>query len=631
MEPLQSGDPNPPMLGEYKLLGRLGEGAMGVVYLALSPGGRKVAIKVIRPELARDPEFRARFALEVATVRKVSGLYTAAVIDAVLDGPVLYLVTVFINGPTLAQSISDNGLLPLSAVQSLAAALAEGLRAIHAQGIVHRDLKPGNVMLAADGPRLIDFGIVRALESSSHTSTGTVLGTPSYMSPEQATGAEVGPPSDIFSLGALLAFAASGRPPFGEGAAVAILFRIASQPADTSGVPAEIRPLIDRCLAKGPAQRPTAGGLLAELGAASSRDALPGSLAGEAAEPGQDEQATEAAGFASVVESVASPTGIARNLRGPTQRERQRRGVPQAVTGVSAGIQARLDRPQEKNRAEARGYSSYEELRRIHTAPEFARRLARLAAEAAGEGVESATWALTAWPAGVTAADIEAVRAGRRIPSEQLLDAYLVSLGVSPDYLKYWHGALGRVHAATAEIINLRTRAIQLEHDLEREWAAVRRRRSPNPLIRTRARMDAQRTDPHGVARASTYGQLQGEVVTLARRLESRNTLDGPYGKILPDAPWSLRDALDHGESRDADGEPVWLGEAIQGVKDTIEALARVQVDASGVDLRNLVIPERDAVIGVIWTPDTKWPDGIVDLIREPRSRRIHPGVFQVI
>ena len=672
MEPLQRGDPNPSVLGEYTLVGRLGEGAMGVVYLARSPGGRLVAIKMIRPELARDPEFRARFAREVAAVRKVSGLYTAAIIDAVLDGPVPYLVTAFIDGPTLAQSISDHGRLPVPTLRSLAAALAEGLRAIHALGIVHRDLKPGNVMLAADGPRLIDFGIVRALEGSSHTSTGAVLGTPSYMSPEQATGGEVGPPSDIFSLGALLAFAASGRPPFGEGAAVAILFRIATQPADISGVPAEVRPLIDRCLAKDPAQRPTAGDLLTELGEANAPDEPPKILADRPAGLGQDGQGAESAGpepeEASGPEPIKSPADIARELRAAQPaggnlgwpehpatvkalqaKDKQRGHAGQAAEPVTGSPLAKLREQvraatREENHRESRieehvrlieGRARYEDLERIRTAPEFARRLALLAAEAAGEDVVPATWAASAWPAGVTTADIEAVQAGRLIPSRQLLDAYLVSLGVSPDHLQYWHEPLRRVRAATAGVINLRTRAIQLARDLDREHDAVRRRRSSNPLTRARARMEAQRADPNGIARASIYGQLYGEMVTLADRLCYRDALErlsDPYDGLLPHAPRWLSEALEEYEAYGgSDGEPSWLGSAVQGVKETIEVLAAVQVDASGVDLRNLSLPERDAVIGVVWTPSTKWPDGIMNIIREPRSRRIRPSTFQVI
>ena len=204
---------------------------MGRVYLGRSPGGRQVAIKVIRPELAEDADFRARFAREVSAAKKVSGIFTASVVDADLDGPVPWLATSYIAGPSLADAVATRGPLPESMVLRLAAGLAEGLSAIHAAGVVHRDLKPSNVLLADDGPRLIDFGISRSMETSALTQTGTVVGSPGFMSPEQTQGRDVGPPSDIFSLGAVLTFAATGEGPFGQGSTVALLYRVVTQPA----------------------------------------------------------------------------------------------------------------------------------------------------------------------------------------------------------------------------------------------------------------------------------------------------------------------------------------------------------------------------------------------------------------
>jgi len=215
MQELQPGDPQ--LIGPYRLRGRLGAGGMGRVYLGLSPGGRAAAVKVIRADLAQDPEFRARFRREITVARKVSGLFTAPVIDADLDGPVPWLATAYVPGPSLAEAVSEHGPLPPRSVLALAKGLAEGLNAIHAAGVVHRDLKPANVLLAQDGPRVIDFGISRAAEASALTHTGLVVGSPGFMSPEQAEGREVGPPSDIFSLGAVLAFAATGHGPFGTG------------------------------------------------------------------------------------------------------------------------------------------------------------------------------------------------------------------------------------------------------------------------------------------------------------------------------------------------------------------------------------------------------------------------------
>jgi eukaryotic-like serine/threonine-protein kinase len=195
--------------------------------------------------------------------RKVSGLFTAPVIDAEVDGPVPWLATAYVEGPSLADAVSAHGPLPPGSVLALAAGLAEGLNAIHAAGVVHRDLKPANVLLAADGPRVIDFGISRAVEASALTHTGLVVGSPGFMSPEQAEGRPVGPPSDIFSLGAVLAFAATGHGPFGTGSTPALVYRVVHSPPNLDPLPAQIRPLVERCLAKNPAQRPTAAQLLA--------------------------------------------------------------------------------------------------------------------------------------------------------------------------------------------------------------------------------------------------------------------------------------------------------------------------------------------------------------------------------
>ena len=266
MSELQPEDPR--LIGPYRLRGRLGAGGMGRVFLGLSAGGRPVAVKVVRAELATDPEFRARFRREVEVARKVSGLFTAPVIDADLDGPVPWLATAYVRGLSLAEAVSSHGPLPAESVLALAAGLAEGLSAIHAAGVVHRDLKPANVLLADDGPRVIDFGISRAIESSALTHTGFVVGSPGFMSPEQANGWETGPPSDIFSLGAILAFAATGEGPFGSGSTPALVYRVVHSPARLGELPAEVRPLIERCLAKDPGQRPTARDLLAEAGAA---------------------------------------------------------------------------------------------------------------------------------------------------------------------------------------------------------------------------------------------------------------------------------------------------------------------------------------------------------------------------
>ncbi len=263
MEAVQAGDPV--RLGRYRLVARLGSGGMGRVYLGRSPGGRLVAVKVIRAELAGDPEFRGRFAREIAAARQVSGIFTSPVVDADPDGPLPWLVTGYVEGPSLADAVAEHGPLPAASALVLAAGLAEGLGAIHAAGLVHRDLKPSNVLLARDGPRIIDFGIARAADMTAMTRAGLLVGSPGYMSPEQAVGQAAGPASDVFSLGALLAFASTGTDAFGTGTASALLYRVVHDGPDLDGVPGELRPLIERCLAKDPLQRPGTDQLLAEL------------------------------------------------------------------------------------------------------------------------------------------------------------------------------------------------------------------------------------------------------------------------------------------------------------------------------------------------------------------------------
>jgi serine/threonine protein kinase len=243
---------------------------MGEVFLGQSPGGRLVAVKLIRGELAADREFRVRFAREVAAARHVSGMFTAPVVDADLDAPRPWLVTAYVPGPSLAEAVGSQGPLPLSSVLTLAAGLAEGLEAIHAEGVVHRDLKPSNVLLASDGPRIIDFGISRAADATVLTRANIFVGSPGYMSPEQALGEEIGPASDIFSLGAVLTFAAVGASPFGDGVVTTLLYRVAHDRPATDGLPGQLRPLVERCLAKDPRMRPTPGEILTELGTVES-------------------------------------------------------------------------------------------------------------------------------------------------------------------------------------------------------------------------------------------------------------------------------------------------------------------------------------------------------------------------
>jgi Protein kinase domain len=261
---------DPRLIGPYQLLGRLGAGGMGRVFLGVSAAGRPVAVKVVHAELAADPEFRTRFSTEVAAARKVSGLFTALVVDADVDAPVPWLATSYVAGPSLSEAVRNSGPLTAWSLLALAAGLAKSLTAIHAAGVVHGDLKPSNVLLAPDGPRVIDFGISQAAEAAPLARAGLVVGTPSFMAPEQAAGEEVGPRSDVFSLGAVLAFAATGRKPFGAGPPAAVLERVVRVAADLEDAPAAVRPLIEQCLAKDPLRRPTAAELLARVTAAQS-------------------------------------------------------------------------------------------------------------------------------------------------------------------------------------------------------------------------------------------------------------------------------------------------------------------------------------------------------------------------
>jgi serine/threonine protein kinase len=263
---LQPGDPQ--RIGPYVLLGRLGSGGMGRVYLARSPGGRMVAVKVIRANLAEDVGFRARFAREVSAARKVGGLFTAAVVDADVDGPGPWLVTAYVPGTSLSDAVERQGPLPENSVLALAAGLAEGLIAIHAAGVIHRDLKPSNVLLAQDGPRIIDFGISSAAGATSLTGTGFMIGSPGFMSPEQAEGLTVGPASDIFSLAGVLIYAARGEGPFGSGDTAALLYRVVHGKPNIDNVPDNLRPLIKRSLSRDPKRRPSATQFLTDLSAA---------------------------------------------------------------------------------------------------------------------------------------------------------------------------------------------------------------------------------------------------------------------------------------------------------------------------------------------------------------------------
>jgi serine/threonine protein kinase/cyclophilin family peptidyl-prolyl cis-trans isomerase len=247
---------DPREIGPYRLLGRLGRGGMGAVYLGRSRGGREVALKVIRGELAADPHFRQRFEREVAAARRVGGFYAAEVVDADTGSDRPWMATNYINGPSLQAAVDTHGPLPIEAVLAIGAGLAEGLQAIHAAGLVHRDLKPANIIIAADGPRVIDFGITRALDVTSFTSADALMGTPAYMPPEQALGQPVEAAGDVFAFGGVLTFAVAGHNPFGSGRLETMVYRVVHGEPDLTGVPEELKPMVMACLAKDPAARP---------------------------------------------------------------------------------------------------------------------------------------------------------------------------------------------------------------------------------------------------------------------------------------------------------------------------------------------------------------------------------------
>jgi hypothetical protein len=279
MDALQPGDPG--SVGGYRLLGRLGVGGMGQVFLGVSPGGRQVAVKLIHPVHAQDAQFRERFAREIEAARRVGGFHTAPVVDADPHADPPWMVTAYIEGLSLQEAVGRGGPLPPGRVRVLGAGLAEGLAAIHACGLVHRDLKPGNVIMAADGPRIIDFGIARTVDASTGiTATGAVVGTFAYMSPEQIRGEVAGPASDVFSVGGVLAFVATGRPPFGDDSAVSIMYRIVNQPPDLAGLrDGELREVIGACLAKSATDRPSVQAILAALSGPATMSVIPSASA----------------------------------------------------------------------------------------------------------------------------------------------------------------------------------------------------------------------------------------------------------------------------------------------------------------------------------------------------------------
>ncbi|MEU8503717.1 serine/threonine-protein kinase [Streptomyces brevispora] len=264
MQPLEAGEPL--SIGAYRLLGRLGAGGMGRVYLGRSAGGRTVAVKVVHPHFALDEQFRARFRREVDAARRIGAQWTAPVLDADPYAPVPWVATGYVAGPPLSAAVTEHGPLPEQAVRALGAGLAEALSAVHEQGLIHRDVKPSNVLLALDGPRLIDFGIARAIDATvSLTSTGVSVGSPGYMAPEQIRGLEISGAVDVFSLGAVLAYAATGAAPFLGDSSAVLLYKVVHEEPELGDLEGELRGVVASCLAKDPAHRPTPAELARQL------------------------------------------------------------------------------------------------------------------------------------------------------------------------------------------------------------------------------------------------------------------------------------------------------------------------------------------------------------------------------
>ncbi|MFF6806510.1 protein kinase [Streptomyces sp. NPDC012616] len=264
---------DPRVVGSFRLHRRLGAGGMGVVYLGSDKKGQRVALKVIRPDLAEDQEFRSRFAREVSAARRIRGGCTARLVAADLDADRPWFATQYVPGPSLHDKVNDEGPLGAAELASIGAALSEGLVAVHEAGVVHRDLKPSNILLSPKGPRIIDFGIAWATGASTLTHVGTAVGSPGFLAPEQVRGALVTPATDVFSLGATLAYASTADSPFGQGSSEVMLYRVVHEEPQLHGVPDALAPLVRACLAKDPEERPSTLELSLRLKEIATREA----------------------------------------------------------------------------------------------------------------------------------------------------------------------------------------------------------------------------------------------------------------------------------------------------------------------------------------------------------------------
>ncbi|MFJ3768443.1 PQQ-binding-like beta-propeller repeat protein [Streptomyces sp. NPDC090082] len=340
----------PEYAGDYRLQACLGAGGMGVVHLAASASGLRLAVKVVHARYAEDPEFRARFRQEVAAARRVSGAFTAPVVDADPDAVRPWMATLYVPGPTLADQVKRNGPLSPAELRRLTAGLAEALRDIHRAGVVHRDLKPSNVLLTDTGPKVIDFGISRPVDSDLHTETGKLIGSPPFMAPEQfQRPREVGPAADVFALGSVLVHAATGHGPFDSESPYIVAYQVVHDEPDLTGVPADLAPLVARCLAKEPVDRPTPAEIMQAL--------LPPSYAAEAFIPAQrrrpalPDDGPTPAWDADTPVRAAAPVPPRRGPRIPSLariRPRPTIAVAAALALTATGLYAALSRPADR-------------------------------------------------------------------------------------------------------------------------------------------------------------------------------------------------------------------------------------------------------------------------------------------
>lgn len=321
---------DPRIVGSFRLHRRLGAGGMGVVYLGSDRRGQRVALKVIRPDLAEDQEFRSRFAREVSAARRIRGGCTARLVAADLEAERPWFATQYVPGPSLHDRVAEEGSLRAADVAAIGAALSEGLVAVHEAGVVHRDLKPSNILLSPKGPRIIDFGIAWATGASTLTHVGTAVGSPGFLAPEQVRGAPVTAATDVFSLGATLAYAAMGDSPFGHGSSEVMLYRVVHEEPQLHGVPDALAPLVRACLAKDPEERPSTLQLSMRLKEIAAREAQ--GLPAAPRPPGQRERAEE------------RQTG--RPAVRPTERYTERSAERRAAV---AGPDRHTDRPTERS------------------------------------------------------------------------------------------------------------------------------------------------------------------------------------------------------------------------------------------------------------------------------------------